>query len=113
MKNKPINAITKNWKTKNSFPANGRLGSVSCDTELKNQKSENQLSIKDVPKDQRTEWDIESLKRVREILAIKKAEEFRKNIARIMHLAGVSYEIEKKRFYRKLNITNGMEGAKS
>ena len=62
-----------------------------------------------LPKTQWNEWDIESLNKVKTILADRRANDVRQEIARILELSGLSYEIERQAFWakrRKLNKIN-------
>lgn len=48
-------------------------------------------------------WDIKSLETIANIEQEKKLRNLRQEIARIMKLAGLNYNIEKSNFYSKIN----------
>jgi len=63
--------------------------------------AEIQSKLKQIPKEQWTTWDVESLKRVEAILGNRRADEIRNDIERIMTLAGLSYGLERASHYKK------------
>ena len=63
-----------------------------------------QSKLKQIPKDQWTAWDVESLKRVEAILGDRRADEIRKDIERIMELAGLSYGLQRASYHKKLGL---------
>ena len=63
--------------------------------------AEIQSKLKQIPKEQWTAWDVESLKRVEAILGDRQADEIRKDIERIMELAGLSYGLERASYSKK------------
>ena len=63
--------------------------------------AEIQSKLKQIPKEQWTAWDVESLKRVEAILGDRRADEIRKDIERIMELAGLSYGLERESYHKK------------
>ena len=63
--------------------------------------AEIQSKLKQIPKEQWTAWDNESLKRVESILGNRRADEIRKDIERIMELAGLSYGLERASYHKK------------
>ena len=63
--------------------------------------AEIQSKLKQIPKEQWTTWDVESLKRVEAILGDRRADEIRKDIERIMELAGLSYGLERESYQAK------------
>ena len=63
--------------------------------------AEIQSKLKQIPKEQWTAWDVESLKRVEPILGDRRADEIRKDIERIMELAGLSYGLERESYHKK------------
>ncbi|MBL6606115.1 MAG: hypothetical protein ISP40_08715 [Alphaproteobacteria bacterium] len=60
-----------------------------------------QSKLKQIPKDQWTAWDVESLNRIEAILGDRRADEIRNDIERIMTLAGLSYGLERASHYKK------------
>ena len=62
-----------------------------------------------LPKTQWNAWDMESLNKVKTILADRRANDVRQEIARIMELSGLSYALERQAFWTergKLNKIN-------
>lgn len=48
-------------------------------------------------------WDIESLETIANLEQTKKVKNLRQEIARIMKLAGLNYNVEKSNFYSRVN----------
>lgn len=63
--------------------------------------AEIQSKLKQLPKEQWTAWDVESLQKVEAILSDMRADEIRKDIERIMELAGLSYGLERAKYHKK------------
>ena len=57
-------------------------------------------------KSQWNAWDIESLNKVKNILADRRANDVRQEIARIMELSGLSYALERQAFWTKQGKLN-------
>jgi Fe-S cluster biosynthesis and repair protein YggX len=56
--------------------------------------------LRNVPESQWTEWDKHSIEILKGIIGERRADEVRKDIARMMKLAGIHYGIEKNKFWR-------------
>ena len=77
--------------------------------ELKKLYANIQSKIKNIPKEQWTAWDIESVKQVEAILADRQADEIRKDIERILELAGMSYGVERAAYFKKQKLQKNIK----
>lgn len=57
--------------------------------------------LRHVPESQWTEWDKHSIEILKGIIGERRADEVRKDIARMMKLAGIHYGIEKSKFWQQ------------
>lgn len=62
-----------------------------------------------MPKESWTAWDVESLRKVEAILFSRKAEEVRRDITRVMELAGLSYWHERQRYWKRVEMLKKLE----
>ena len=62
-----------------------------------------------MPKESWTAWDVESLRKVEAILFSRKAEEVRRDITRVMELAGLSYWHERERYWKRVEMLKKLE----
>jgi hypothetical protein len=69
--------------------------------ELEKLFSEITLSLKSSPNSTWNAWDDESLKMVQKVLTDRRADDVRRDIARILELSGLHYGIEKQMFRTK------------
>ena len=86
-----------NIDVENASPAKRQRWAELQTEEVEKLYAEIQSKLKQIPKEQWTAWDVESLKRVEAILGDRRADEIRKDIERIMELAGLSYGLERQR----------------
>jgi hypothetical protein len=76
--------------------------------ELENLYASMSEQLAQVPAQQWSEWDKHSIKLIGEIVGERRANEVRKEIARMMELAGVHYGIERTNFWRKRALRQGV-----
>ena len=69
--------------------------------ELKSNTEDVKTSLKHINHNQLTEWDIEALRMVDEILRDEKVLKLRREIKALMKSAGKDYEIEKQLWHRR------------
>ena len=69
--------------------------------ELRSKAEDVNTSLKQVDHDQLTDWDLETLRMVNEILMDEKVLKLRREIKSLMKSAGKDYEIEKELWQRR------------
>ena len=69
--------------------------------ELEKLFAELTISLKSTPQSSWTAWDDQSLKMVQKILTDRRADDVRRDIARILELSGLHYGIERQTFQNK------------
>ena len=69
--------------------------------ELRSNAEDIKTSLQHVTRDQLTDWDLETLRMIDEILMDEKVLKLRREIKTLMKSAGKNYEIEKKLWHRR------------
>jgi len=69
--------------------------------ELRSYAEDVKTSLKHLDRDQLTDWDLETLRMVDEILMDEKVLKLRREIKSLMKSAGIDYEIEKELWQRR------------
>ena len=69
--------------------------------ELQSYAEDVKTSLKHLDRDQLTDWDLETLRMVDEILMDEKVLKLRREIKSLMKSAGIDYEIEKELWHRR------------
>ena len=69
--------------------------------ELKSNAEDVKTSLKQINRDQLTDWDLETLRMIDDILMDEKVLKLRREIKSLMKSAGKNYEIEKELWQRR------------
>lgn len=101
LRNRPLNERVSMYDIEHASKAKREKWAETQTNELEELYSKILRARKDVPDEQFDEWDLETFKIIADILAERRADAVRKDIARIMELAGQHWGVDKATWEKK------------
>ena len=109
VRNRPLNERASMYDIKNASKAKRDKWAETQTNELEKLYGEILIARKDIPDAQFDAWDLETFKIIEDIIAERRAEAVRKDIARMMELAGQHWAVDKKTWEHKQLAQRNLE----